>query len=401
MDGMKKSTVVLRRCETYEKADVGAAVSDCIDALGGADALFPDKGARILIKPNLLTRAAPEKAVTTHPSVFGAVCRYLREAGCTELSYGDSPGTHFAGVKNTAEACGIAAEAEQCGVSLGDFEGGEETPFPDGITAKSFVITHAALSCDRIVNVCKLKTHMLERMTGAQKNLFGIVYGFNKGATHVKYPNSVEFARALADLNRFRPPVLHIMDAVVAMEGNGPSGGVPRDMGWILASTDPVALDTVACTLISLDPALVPTNEIGAEYGVGHTASEKIEVLLLDGAHRETLTLAEVAERYSVSDFDVYRGSQDKGEIKQLKPFRRFLDKRPVINAEKCVGCGVCVESCPQKPKAVAFPKGKKVPRYNYRLCIKCFCCQEMCPRHAISAQTPRLARLIDRNWKL
>ena len=79
MDGMKKSTVVLRRCETYEKADVGAAVSDCIDALGGADALFPDKGARILIKPNLLTRAAPEKAVTTHPSVFGAVCRYLPE----------------------------------------------------------------------------------------------------------------------------------------------------------------------------------------------------------------------------------------------------------------------------------------------------------------------------------
>ena len=46
MDGMKKSTVVLRRCETYEKADVGAAVSDCIDALGGADVLFPDKGAR-------------------------------------------------------------------------------------------------------------------------------------------------------------------------------------------------------------------------------------------------------------------------------------------------------------------------------------------------------------------
>lgn len=392
---MEKSKVVLCRCESYENADV--AVRRMLDEL---DVQLPTEKT-ILLKPNLLTKALPEKAVTTHPAVFAAVGGYLRDKGCDKLSYGDSPGTHFMGTLSISKVCGIHDEAEKLGIALADFEEGAEVPYPEGKSAKSFIICNGVREADCIVNVCKMKTHMLERMTGAQKNLFGIVYGFNKGATHVKYPNSVAFAKALADLNNMYPPILHVMDGIDAMEGNGPSGGTVKHMGWLLASVDPVALDTVACLLMDLDPELVPTNTYGAAYGVGNTAFDKISVTVLEGESREEIDCGEVRARYAVKDFDVYRGAADKGKIKHLAPFEPLLRKKPVIDGDKCVGCGICVESCPAEKKAVGFKKGEKIPSYDYKLCIRCFCCQEMCPKHAISAKVSPLARFIDRNWKI
>ena len=393
---MEKSKVVLCRCEEYSEAE--KAVSRM---LGELDAALPERDKKILLKPNLLTKASPEKAVTTHPDVFSAVGKYLQGKGFSDICYGDSPGTHFMGTLQIAKSCGIHDAAEGLGIPLADFEGGEEVAYPEGQSAKSFIICNAVREADAIVNVCKMKTHMLERMTGAQKNLFGIVYGFNKGATHVKYPNSVAFAKALADLNNMYPPVLHVMDGIDAMEGNGPSGGTVKHMGWLLASRDPVALDTVACLIMDLDPALVPTNTYGEAFGVGNTNADKISITVLDGESREEMTCAEVRARYAVSDFDVYRGAADKGKIKHIAPFEPLLKKKPVIDKEKCVGCGICVESCPAEKKAVNFKNGKRIPEYDYKLCIRCFCCQEMCPKHAISAKVSPLARFIDRNWKI
>ena len=85
------------------------------------------------------------------------------------------------GTLSISKVCGIHDEAERLGITLADFEEGVEVPYPDGKSAKSFIICNGVREADCIVNVCKMKTHMLECMTGAQKNLFGIVYGFNKG----------------------------------------------------------------------------------------------------------------------------------------------------------------------------------------------------------------------------
>jgi len=401
MSTTEKSTVYLCECKEYDEKLIKGLIENVAEQMGGMGCVLPQKDKKVLIKPNLLTKATPEKAVTTHPAVFGAVASFLRDSGYGNLTFGDSPGTHYMGADKVAEFCGILDKAKEYGVPLADFEGGEEVAYPEGKAAKSFIIANGVLDCDCIVNVCKMKTHMLERMTGAQKNLFGIVYGFNKGATHVKYPNSVEFAKALADLNRRYVPVLHVMDAIEAMEGNGPSGGVPRYMGKLLISQDPVALDTVACALMDLSPELVPTNVIGEEFGVGNMNGDNIKIVYINGDEQSELTVNDVREKLGCKEFDVYRGAQDKGKISYLEPFKPLLQKKPVIDGEKCVGCGVCVQSCPAEPKAVYIKKGEKIPRYNYRRCIKCFCCQEMCPRHAISAGTSRLARFIDRNWKL
>ena len=269
--------VALISCTSYDDAD--AAVAAALDLVGAGALFAPDE--KILLKPNLLTKATADGTVTTHPAVFAATAKYLRAHGCADLAYGDSPGR--GSVETAAHACGIADAAAALGIRAADFSGGRTVPYPDGRTAKEFILANDVPSFDAIVNICKMKTHMLERITGAQKNLFGCVFGLNKGASHVKFPNAERFACMLADLNRMLRPRLHVMDGVVAMEGNGPQSGTPTPMHVILASTDPVALDTVFAALVYLDPALVPTNVIGAKYGVGEGDPAKIEVVTADG----------------------------------------------------------------------------------------------------------------------
>ncbi|MBQ6893082.1 MAG: DUF362 domain-containing protein [Clostridia bacterium] len=385
------SKVALVPCGDY--ADAVAAVETALDLIGGVDTIL-SKEEKLLLKPNFLAKCPPEKACTTHPEVFRGVAKYLQKKGYTNLSYGDSPG--HGDTLAIANECGVGAVAKELGIPLADFTAGKSTPYPDGISANEFIISNGVLECDGIVNICKMKSHMLERITGAQKNIFGCVFGLNKGAAHVKYPNATEFAKMLADLNLMLKPRLHIMDGVVAMEGNGPQSGTPRKVGVILASTDSVALDTLFANLVYLNHTLVPTNTIGGERGVGESDINKIEVITPSGK----LTVAEAQEKYGIKDFDVYRGKEDKGEISYLKPFKNLIKRKPKIKKNLCVACGICVKSCPVDGGALHFKKKGKPPVYDYKKCIECYCCQEMCPKKAIYAYQHPITKIANLKFK-
>ena len=109
----------------------------------------------------------------------------------------------------------------------------------------------------------------------------------------------------------------------------------------------------------------------------------------------------EARQKYGNPHFDVYRGRADKGEIKQLRPFRRLLEQRPKIDAKKCVRCGVCVKSCPVEGGALHFAKDGKPPVYDYKKCIRCYCCQEMCPKKAIRNYRNPLTKIADVKFKV
>ena len=198
----------------------------------------------------MLAGALPQRAVTTHPAVFEAVIRVLREEGIGRLSYGDSPGFPNVDTEKCADTCGLAEVAARLEVPAADFGHGSTVHFPEGRRAGSFVLCEGVQQADCIVNLCKMKTHGLERLTGAVKNMYGCVLGLNKGTGHVSYPNAQVFAEMLIDLNRCVKPRLHIMDGIVAMEGNGPASGTPVPMKVLLFSADPVALDTVFAMLV-------------------------------------------------------------------------------------------------------------------------------------------------------
>lgn len=390
---MEKSKVALLVCKDYREDNMDKVIKSGIEMLGGIEKFFECEE-KILLKPNLLSKSSPEKAVTTHPAVFKAVGKYLRKQGYKNLYYGDSPGNPIGGVSRVASGCGLKKPAEELNIIPANFSSGKEVEFKEGITEKHFIISNGILECDGIINICKMKTHQLERITGAAKNTFGAVYGINKGAFHAKYTDADSFARMIADLNNFVKPRLHIMDGVLAMEGNGPQSGTPIEMGLILMSQDPIALDAVFCNLINLKPELVPTNRYGEEYGVGTMKNEEIEIITLDG----NITVKEDLEKYGNKKYDVYRGTDRKTQIRLLQPIQPLLQKKPYIIEEKCVKCGICVNSCPLEKKAITL---KSYPQYNYRLCIRCYCCQEMCPQKAIDVKTPLVAKLMDRNWRL
>jgi uncharacterized protein (DUF362 family)/ferredoxin len=380
----KSSQVALVRCESYDEQVVYQAVSRGLALLGGPER-FVQPGEEILLKPNLLVRSAPEKAVTTHPAVFRAVAQVLGAAGA-RLSYGDSPG--FGGTRMTARGAGLVKVAEELGIALADFSRGETVSFAEGELIKQFNIAAGVLAADGIVSLSKFKTHGLARFTGAIKNQFGCIPGMLKGEFHARMPDAERFCQMLVDLNRFLRPRLYVMDGVVAMEGNGPRNGEPRPMSVLLFSDDPVALDATASRMINLDPELVLTTKWGEEWGLGCYSSVEI--------------LGDPLEYFYAPDF-VVRRSPDRpttdGERSFFaRAFKNWIIPRPVLVPANCTTCGTCVEVCPVEPKAIDFRDSRdKPPVYDYELCIRCYCCQEMCPDNAITIETPLLGRLLHR----
>jgi Pyruvate/2-oxoacid:ferredoxin oxidoreductase delta subunit len=181
------------------------------------------------------------------------------------------------------------------------------------------------------------------------------------------------------------------MDAIIAMEGNGPRNGKPRQMNALLFSTDPVALDAVACRLIDLNPEFVPTSRPGEASGLGTYRLENIDAV------------GEDVESFRASDFQVVREPpvpSSEGRIRRL--IRDAVTARPVIDKTECSACGTCIDICPAGNSALDWMStgaGKR-PRHDYSHCIRCYCCQEICPEGAIALKVPILGRLLFRARK-
>ncbi|HEO71926.1 MAG TPA: DUF362 domain-containing protein, partial [Candidatus Hydrogenedentes bacterium] len=167
------SAVALVRCEDYDVERVHDAVGEGLALLGGVEQLVKI-GEKTLLKPNLLSGKPPEKAVTTHPSVFGAVARYWLDAGAS-LTYGDSPG--FGKPESVARKAGLADVAEKLGIPCADFVNGRQISYAEGKLIKQFTLAEGVLEADAVVSLPKLKTHALTRLTGAVKNQFGCIPG--------------------------------------------------------------------------------------------------------------------------------------------------------------------------------------------------------------------------------
>ena len=376
-----KSKVVLLPCGEYDEEKVYTLLKQGLYLVGGVEALIPKDG-KILLKPNLLKRAEVEKAVITHPVVVGAFARILRENGYEQIILADScgHGTTQAVIRGT----GMDTYLEKYQIPAIDYSEGIKVDYPQGIQAKEFILPKELLEQNCVISLSKMKTHALERITGAVKNSYGFVYGFHKAKGHTQYPSADSFARMLIDLNKCVAPKLYVMDGIVAMEGNGPGSGDPVQMNVMIMSTDPVALDSVFSRLVYLKPEMVPTNYHGEKMGLGTWKEEEITLLTPDGE----ISMSEAVKRYGNPQFNVDRTEVRKNIWTRMAGALNIFQKKPYIEADKCVRCGLCVQSCPVPGKAVDFRKGKgKPPVYDYKKCIRCFCCQEMCPKKAIKVK--------------
>ena len=373
------SKVVVTRCEHYELQEVYTKIKWGINQLGGIESFIP-KGKRVLVNPNMLVGTDSKYAVTTHPVIFEAVVKILIENNY-DVTYGDSPG--YGNPDRVAYKAGIKPIGDKYNLPLADFSNGKTISFPDGVVSKQFEIANAVLETDAIVNVAKMKAHALQRITGAVKNPFGCVVGYHKGLMHGRFSNAYNFAEMLIDLNLYLKVNLHILDGIVAMEGNGPRNGDPTPMNVLMISKDPVAIDTLFCRMINLNPMIIPTITYGQKYGLG--SYENIEVIGDD------------VESFINKDFNIDRDTIKNQEHTSLKFLRKYVLRRPYIKTDICKKCGICIEVCPLEEKALRWKDNDKTkpPVYDYNKCIRCYCCQEMCPYHVIKTKTPGLGKIL------
>ena len=242
--------VSITSCADYKQERVDAAVRQTLARLGGIQS-FVSAGQRVLLKPNLLSASIPESAITTHPAVVEAMVKLVQEGGGIPI-IGDSPGSTAPyterGLRHVYKITGMADVARRTGATLNWDTTVVELSRSDSKIMKRLDIIKPALDADVIINLPKLKTHVFTTFTGAVKNLFGVIPGYNKPAYHAKLRDVVHFSEMLLDILGSVTPDLSVIDGIIALEGDGPGKrGKPKRVGALIAGTDSVALDVVAC----------------------------------------------------------------------------------------------------------------------------------------------------------
>ncbi|MBQ4624789.1 MAG: DUF362 domain-containing protein [Clostridia bacterium] len=364
---MATECVRLIGADTYQYEEIKRAVEEALDAFP-----LPMEGKRVAVKPNLLLARTPENASTTHPMVIRAVCEGVKNRGGKAIiaESGGGPITPIT-LRHLYDATGMTRAAEESGAELNFNCESVKVSLPHGKKVKEYLCLKVIREADLLINVAKLKTHGFMRMTAAVKNLFGVIPGLHKAMMHKDLPEKNDFAAMINDLCLSVKPDLSIIDGVVGMEGEGPSGGTPKKCGLLLASYNPFALDMVAAKIMGLPEneapilrdairrGLIPSSadEIRVE---GISLSEAINPFRFPGKRKSILGLLPGVLRYPIED--------------ATRPY-------PYIT-KTCISCGKCAGICPQK----TIFKNKELGRFQVEIkdCIRCYCCHEICPEKAI-----------------
>lgn len=382
------NSVLISRAGEYDMASLAALIRTHFDMLGGAE-LFGGK--KVAVKPNLVAAKKPERAATTHPAMLSAVLTVIKEYSPASLIIAESPGGPYSegALKVIYSSCGITEAAKQCGVELNYNTASKSVEYAGGEECRRFNIISPLAEAEVIVNLPKLKSHSLTMLSGAMKNMYGAVPGTEKVEMHARYPDPVKFADMIIDLDLAlmqSAKLVTVCDAILSMEGNGPTGGVPRKTDFILTSLSPFCLDLAGAAAIGFE-GRVPMIGHAVRRRLCPEKSADIEFPLL------------TPEDVKIDDFL----PPESGSGKLLNNFSdilggrlvRFLSPHPEIDTSRCVGCGKCRDSCPVGTIKITTTKLGKKAKIGKKKCIRCYCCQELCPINSVKTKKNLLIRLV------
>jgi uncharacterized protein (DUF362 family) len=237
--------VALTRCRSYRGEELKAAL-DLIFRAGGL-ALRP--GSVVLLKPNLVSAGSgPAHLACTSPAVVVAVAEWCLDQGA-RVQVGDSPA--FGGGRSVMRACGMLDALAGLPVTVVDFDRCRPVDLPCGMRVP---VASAALECDLLLNLPRVKAHSQLYVSLAVKNYFGVVSGWRKALHHARHGDIANrFEVLLADLPALFPGSFSLLDGVVAMQRTGPMKGDPFPLALLAGGFDPVALDTAILNIIGAD----------------------------------------------------------------------------------------------------------------------------------------------------
>ena len=351
------ATIVAGRCENYEVSGLREFFARSLADLG-----LSFEGCKVLLKPNLLSGKPPEKAVNTHPLFIQALAEVFLEKKCT-VFVGDSPG--YESTERALRKSGIMEVVRRLKLLIAHFE--RRVPKANrGISPyREFIFGEEPRDYDLVVNVPKLKSHVLMGLTAGVKNTFGFVPSLEKAKWHLRCGTDKRlFASLLIDINSVVKPALTVLDGIVAMDGGGPSHGRVRNLGLVVLSDDDIALDDYLERILSV-PYPLPVSSVARENGLLR------EAMVID------------REPPEIGSFLVPEGDRTAWNLPYLvrEAARTAFTRKPRCDARKCTACRTCADVCASR--ALTLVDG--VVSINYKKCIRCYCCAEMCPVGAIT----------------
>lgn len=362
--------VIIKECTDYEINNLKRKINEGMEFLGGWEK-FISPNMKVLLKVNLIGPKTSDTASITHSEFVRALTQILNENKCS-VWIGDSSGGAIGGIAPTKQAMVVSgyekvAKEEKAEIKNFDKEGVVEVKPNSGIVEKMY-IAKPMFEADFVINVPKLKTHSAAIYTGAVKNVFGCIPGLKKAEYHRLAPDPKNFGEMLVDIHENVKIGLNIMDGIVAMQGEGPTAGEPYNSCKILISTDPLALDTVASSMLKMEIEDVPILLTARNRDLGNSYIDKIEIRG-DYITPPTLNNFKYPKKFK---------STKKINYKVLVKVIDLLKARPYINKKICKQCNMCVESCPVQ--AI----NKETKNINYYICIECMCCHELCLHQAV-----------------
>ena len=350
-------TVIVKR-SSYDYDVLRPHIFSFLDRFAGPS-IRPETA--VVIKPNFLAPAPPEKAILTHPFIVRAAAEYVIMKGARPVISDSHAMGSFEKVLRTG---GFLSALEGLNVEFREFK--KITVVDIGEPFGKIEIAEEALAAEVLINLPKLKTHSQMLLTLGVKNLFGCIVGLRKPEWHLRAGvDRKMFARLLFRIQAVVNPAVTILDGILAMEGQGPGrGGTPRHLGVIMGSNSAVALDMTVCRMLVLPVEDLLTNR-AAENGF-------IDQIEIEG------------DLPQIDDFRLPSITPLAFGPPRLHGFmRRHLVQRPEVDQASCIACGACWRYCPAR----AICPGKKKIVFDYEKCIRCYCCIEVCPQGALSAK--------------
>jgi uncharacterized protein (DUF362 family) len=267
-------------------------------------------------------------ACSTTPWQLEGVAKYLRQQGYRKLIAGHNstvvvdahagePANHLRGLSEHYELERVFLNDE--GVEWITYEPRKPFLVLDKVYPRGVKIPRLLIG-KNIVHLPTMKTHVFTTITGAMKNAFGGLLGFERHWTHgVIHETLVDL---LVIQRQIHPGLFAVMDATLSGDGPGPRAMRPYITDYILASGDPVALDAVAARMMGFDPLSLKFIRLAHDRGLGCGDPREIEIAGAD--------IAEVNFRYRQTDTFASRG-QKLIYHGALKPFERALLQSPIV----------------------------------------------------------------------
>ncbi|MEM2129891.1 MAG: DUF362 domain-containing protein [Candidatus Bathyarchaeia archaeon] len=226
---------------------------------------------KVLIKVNFITTKTWDTGATTDPIVVEAIIKKL-QALPVKIYVVESDAT-ITNADKAFEATGMKDMCQKNGVEWLNLRHTEEKvtiPIPNGEVLNSITVPRLVTE-SAIISAAKLKTHENTGVTLGMKNMFGLLPEKFKGKYHLK-----GISKVIVDINTVLKPALTVIDGFIGMEGKGPIHGTPVQMNLIIAGTDPVATDAVACQTMGIDPYEISHIKRAEEKGLGSIQAQII-----------------------------------------------------------------------------------------------------------------------------